>query len=697
MISLDTETTGVDLYRGALPYIVTTSTGEGNLHWEWEVDPLTRFPQIIPDDVKQIRDYVLNQDRIIFQNAKFDVTALDRAAIILPEEWDWSKIDDCLIAGHVLASNRPKDLTSMVLDYLGEDIQKYEDKMQEAVLAAKKMATSSYNWRLAKKGLEEMPSAKEKVWKYDAWVPRALALKKGFPTTHPWWAVTHEYANSDSTYTYALWQVLEHLLKEKDLWEIYRFRLTGVPIAHKMELRGVTANGELVESKLVELREEIETNGQICKNIAKDTYHYDLTLPNGAGNNKSLTSFIFDTMGLEVLEYTDAGNPCLDKEVLGKYQDLLPTGSLELTFIESLIKTRQNKTATTYLEGYKRYWIPLDYWNDKGERLWYLLHPSLNLTGTSTLRWSSSNPNEQNISKKEGTGIRRCFGPRPGREWFSCDAKNIELRVPGYESKQEELIFLFEQPDAAPFYGSNHLLVFSILYPQLWEDAIKEVGLAKAGPYCKKKYASTYYQWVKNGNFAVQYGAIDKADGTGTADRSYHLPGAQSIIKQRFQKLEELNQRCIRFANTYGYVETIPDKEINPRRGYPLLCTRSERGKIKPTIPLNYHVQGTAMWWMAKAMYKCQRLLDEWNREVERKGKSLDDYGYFMTMQVHDEIVFDFPKRDNPLKNRKNSNYGRILEISKLMASCGEDLVVRIPTPVGIEYHEENWEVGLTI
>src|SRR5271165_4384711 len=99
------------------------------------------------------------------------------------------------------------------------------------------------------------------------------------------------------------------------------------------------------------------------------------------------------------------------------------------------------------------------------------------------------------------------------------------------------------------------------------------------GPHCKKKYASSYYQWIKNLDFALQYNCgEDKADATA------RRKGAYQSLKQKFSKLEELNQKYIRDANKLGYVETLPDKKINPNKGYPLLCSRGAWGKVKPTL-----------------------------------------------------------------------------------------------------------------
>jgi DNA polymerase I-like protein with 3'-5' exonuclease and polymerase domains len=243
------------------------------------------------------------------------------------------------------------------------------------------------------------------------------------------------------------------------------------------------------------------------------------------------------------------------------------------------------------------------------------------------LRLTSNSPNEQNISKKEEFNLRYAFGPAKGREWWSLDCKNIELRIPAYVAGETAMIELFERPDDPPYYGSNHLLFFDILHPEKF---------AKYGKEVKKVYASTWYQWTKNGDFAVQYNA---QEGSGTADRAYHVEGAHRMINERLTNIKKLSDIQIEIAEERGYVETLPDRSVDSEHGYPLLCTRTKWGGIKSTIPLSYFVQGSAMWVMFRMMVKVQAILDRLNRGISKVVKD----GYFIAAQIHDEIVLDFP------------------------------------------------------
>ena len=689
-IALDTETTGLDLRHGARPFLVTIATeNDENIFWEWPVDPYTRKVKVNRDDLVEIMQWCHEADEIVFQNPKFDVLGLKLLCQDndVEFEWDWLKVRDTLLAGHLIASNQPHDLTTMVMIYLGIDVLPFENGIKEAAIKCRRLAQGKnpkYNFRIATKGLPEMPSAKDKPWKNDMWLPCAVAKLLKYPKDHEYWALCSEYANSDSLTTLRLYERFCEIIAERGLEKIYAERLKVLPIVHSMESDGITLSGKRLKDLQAEYTVETAEAGQVCVSIAK-SYGYDLSLPK-SGNNNSLYDFCFgkDTLNLEPVEVSKkTGKSSLNARCMGEYMATLPEGKPR-KFLTKLLEKRKRDTALQYMEGYRKFWQPIArlgkgklYKADKRKE-WYVLHPSLNPTGTDTLRWSSANPNEQNISKKEGFNLRYCFGPAPGRVWYSIDANNIELRIPAYESGEKSLIELFENPGRAPYYGSTHLLNFHTVYPDIWAKEAKIVGPDKVGFHCKKKYASTWYQWCKNGGFAVQYGAMDRTDKLGTADKAFHRAGSHSKLKARFSKLEAHNKKCIAFAKKHGYIEAMIDKNVEPERGYPLMCTGNKWGqRVSPTIPLNYRTQSTAMWWMQSAMIRCYDFLQ--NHPSCR-----------MIMQVHDEIVFDLPKGKTP-----KSNLPMINTLRKLMEKGGKD--IGLPTPCSVDYHPNNWSEGVEV
>lgn len=677
MLSLDTETTGLDIRAGnAKPFFITTCNEQDEITcWQADVDPLTREPQWDAADLEDIGQLIVNSGHgIVCQNSKFDVAAIE--TVIPGIDWQWWRQFDTLIAGHLLASNQPHDLTSMTLVYLGVNIKPYEDAIQKACNEARRIARSKYpTWMIAEKGLPCMPSAKETLWAFDQWLPREIAKAEGYPEDHPWHTVLAEYSNADSGVTLPLYKRQEELLKERGLWEIYLERLKVLPVAYSMEKKGITLSKTRLEELKVDYKQESEKAGRICVNIAKD-YGYDLELPK-SGSNNSLHSFVFGEdveqedgttiykpwMGLESNKVSKkTGKASFDKSVLEHLEATLPERSKPLLFIQKLRGKRSRDTALSYMEGYEKFWKSMggDY---------YKLHPSLNPTGTDTLRWCSQSPNEQNISKREGFNLRQMFGPAPGREWWSLDYQNIELRIPAYESNERVMIDLFEKPEEAPYFGSYHLMNASIIYPDLFWPLAEQKGAFK------KKYASTWYQWVKNFGFAFSYGCMEA-----TGDRSAHKTGAYALVCNRLKEHSKLNQKMIGYANKYGYVETIPDREICPERGYPVYCSRTSYGKISPTVPLNYHVQSTACWVMMRAMTKINEYLQKF-----------DDC--HLIMSIHDEVVLDMPKGRGP--EPWKTNLPKIRGVQKLMEAMGS--YISIPLTTSREYHETNWAEGISV
>lgn len=696
MIALDCETTGLDVFHGARPFFVTVCYEDGRQdNWEWKVDPKTRRVVVPEEDKDAIRQVIDSADRVVGQNVKFDAAMLREARVI--EEWPWHKTEDTLVAGHLLKSNQVHDLTTMALVYLGENIAPYEEQMKKLVVKARGWARRHRpDWRIAKAGLPEMPSAKEKTWASDMWL-----LQHYEDGDHA--DLFRAYANVDSAVTLRLWQVFEEMIRKDGLWAIYREKMKTSKVVYGMEARPVAVLRENHELLTGEYKEESEELGDKCLEIA-EKHGYDLVLPKGSNNN-SLKTFAFDVLGMPVVKRTKIGQPSMDKDCFDLWPLMLDPGSDQLGFIKALRGKRKRDTALGFLAAYEKFWLR----PRAGSGHWDL-YSSLNQTGTHTLRFSMSNPNLQQVSKQEskcpecagegcdscgGSGedlhsVRKVFGPRPGREWWCCDYENIELRIPGFEFKELAMMELFQHPNDPPYFGSYHLLNASIVYPDLFFETVcidcagtkkrlkdmqacrcsgKRTKLCEIKGAFKDRYNATWYQYDKNGGFAIQYGCQ-----RAKADATFRRPGAYDLLKQKLPRMTEGNNYYVDFANRHGYVETLPDRTIGCDRGHPIWCSISGWGKISPTLPLNYHVQSTAMWCTSKAMVRC----DEYLKEVTQ----LTGKDHYVALQVHDEIVFDFPEGGK-------ANLGKVRRLQRLMEESGDD--IGIPLKVAASYHPRNW------
>lgn len=732
IISLDTETSGVDFVHGAMPYLVTTCADDGEIRfWEWPVYPLTRKPDVPSSDIQDIVELIEAADLVYLQNSKFDARALLAIGIQLP----WPKVRDTLIMGHLLASNMPHDLTWMVMQYLGADIEPLELEIKEVTKACRAIAKRDYpEWLLADEGAPGMPSVKnsskrdeDKPWKNDMWLPRALVAQwdiEGKPIDDDrWLTACSKYANGDSEHTLYLGLEMERLIRERGYWKQYEERLHLPRIACEMECYGVTAIGTYTDKTIQDYSEYVAEAGDALVVIAQE-YGHQLELADGASINDNMRDFFYGSikqecphcnyekrvkhwngdvldeyevcpkclnrkrgpmthqlittqrsnLGLSVIGNKKSGNASLDKEAMQEYLVTLDGSGYD--FIKLLMGKRKRDTDLTYMEAYRRFWV------QSAVKDYYRIHPSLNPCATNHLRWASNSPNLQNVGKQEddcedcdgegcpwcnNTGksrlsIRNCFGPLPDREWWSMDYQNIELRIPAYESGEAAMIELFEKSNDPPYFGSYHLLNASIIYPQeFWPLAEKKGAF-------KDRYKSTLYQYDKNGGFALQYGCGERK-----ADKTFRVKGAYRLLKEKLPKIAALSDKYVQMAERQGYVTTLG--------GYPILASRTDDGRVLTTTPFNYHVSGSACEAKNRGLVRCSDQLAAWQQE---------GFDGHIALEIHDEILFDFPRGKTP-----DENNWRALELKRLMELSGND--IGIPCPVSVEYHDTSWAKGVAI
>jgi len=171
----------------------------------------------------------------------------------------------------------------------------------------------------------------------------------------------------------------------------------------------------------------------------------------------------------------------------------------------------------------------------------------------------------------------------------------------------QELIDVFEKG------GSVHLLIASIIHPEMWK--------LYPGEKFKKEYAATWYQWVKNGNFSIIYGATRNK-----ADLTYKCPGAYDLIARRFPEVPEFTTNCIQEVwNNFAWYHA-PFVEVDG--GYRLEVPLDDIFKA-----VNYKIQGGAGWMMIEAMIEISSCPEYLNSGAQ------------IINQVHDSLTIELPRK----------------------------------------------------
>jgi len=311
-------------------------------------------------------------------------------------------------------------------------------------------------------------------------------------------------------------------------------------------------------------------------------------------SNNQLRVILFDKLQLPVRKRTATG-PSTDASVL---QELADAGH---ALPELLMEYRElSKLENTYLDTLPSLIHP----GDKR------LHTSFNQTVASTGRLSSSDPNLQNIPirRELGRDIRRGFIPRKGWSFLAADYSQIELRLLAHLSDDPAFVEAFKSG------GDIHRQTASIIFGVPVEDVTSEMR-ARA----------------KTINFATIYG-----QGAHALSRQLKISNAEAkafiaTYFERFRGVRQYLDSMVEHAREHGYVETI----FHRRRYIPELRDRNFNIRaFGERTAANSPIQGSAADLIKIAMIRIDSTLKQQSMQSR------------MLLQVHDELVFEFPPQE---------------------------------------------------
>ncbi len=396
-----------------------------------------------------------------------------------------------------------------------------------------------------------------------------------------------EYAAEDADITLQLKQAFEPLLApvngDKLLKEIEN---PLIYVLADMEREGVKVDRQTLQDFSKQLESDI---AQLETSIyEKAGVRFNIASP------KQLGEVLFDKLQLD---------PKAKKTKTGQYQtgeDVLLTLAHKSDIVQDILDFRQmQKLKSTYVDA-----LP-QLINPKTGRI----HTSYNQAVAATGRLSSNNPNLQNIPirTERGREVRKAFIPRDENHVIlSADYSQIELRLIAEISKDANMLEAFAQ---------GHDIHTA--------TAAKVYGLPLA------EVNSTQRRNAKAVNFGIIYGqsAFGLSQNLGIPRKE-----AAEIIDSYFQQypgIKQYMQNTLISAREKGYVETIMG-----RRRY-LRDINSQNATIRGFAErnaINAPIQGSAADMIKVAMIKIHQDI------IDQKLASR------MTMQVHDELVFDVPK-----------------------------------------------------
>ncbi|WP_276364231.1 DNA polymerase I [Daejeonella sp. H1SJ63] len=430
-----------------------------------------------------------------------------------------------------------------------------------------------------------------------------------------------EYAAEDADITLQLKNTFEPILKNVNADKLaHDIENPLIYVLADIEHEGV----KIDQNALTEFSKTLKTEvRQIEQNIyEKAGVKFNIASP------KQLGEVLFDKLQLD---------PKAKKTKTGQYQtgeDVLTQLAGKSDIVADILDFRQlQKLKSTYVDA-----LPLMI-NKKTGRI----HTSYNQAVASTGRLSSNNPNLQNIPirTERGREVRKAFIARDDDHiLLSADYSQIELRIIAEISKDENMMEAF-------VLGQDiHTATAARVYGIPLEDV-----------------NSTQRRNAKAVNFGIIYGqsAFGLSQNLGIPRKE-----AAEIIENYFNTypgIKKYMSDTMNFARENGYVETIMGRrrylrDINS-------ANQTVRGFAERNA-INAPIQGSAADMIKIAMIKIH--------EDIRDQKLLSK----MTMQVHDELVFDV------LKSEK--------EILKQIITDRMKNAIKMKVPILVEVGEgSNW------
>lgn len=428
-------------------------------------------------------------------------------------------------------------------------------------------------------------------------------------------------------------QKLETEIAANNLDFVYRsIELPLIPILQGMQQHGVLIDKKYLEDISTEFHEQLKKyEAKIYGHVG---HEFNINSP------KQLGEILFGEMNIQSnikgfkVKKTASGTYSTRESDLEKLVDVHP-------IIADIFEYRElQKLLSTYVDN-----IPGML--DQGSRL----HPELLQMGAATGRFSCQNPNIQNIPIRgeQGKRLRNAFVAPKGSVLISADYSQIELRSAAILSGDPILLETFSQNK--DIHTSVAARVFHVDEDQVTGDMRRKAKVI---------------------NFGILYGmGVTALQKNLKTDRKE----AQAFYDEYFKQMTGLSvyiDDTIMQAKKKGYTETLfGRRRLFPglKSSIPFIKAMAERAAS------NAPIQGTTADIIKLAMIAMDKKIKE--AGLENK--------LFMTMQIHDELVFE---ADKSILDKAEILVKETME--GVLDTASQHIENKIPITVSIS-HGANW------
>jgi DNA polymerase-1 len=429
----------------------------------------------------------------------------------------------------------------------------------------------------------------------------------------------------------------------------------------RAERQGIRIDVPYVQQKKEEITDKIEE----LENTIHTTSFYRRWQHSRSGktpniySNQQLASYLYGVLKIDPVVITKSGKGATDEEALSQ---------LNIPELNQLLQIRKlKKVRDTYLDGFER------------EAVNGYIHPNFNLHLVRTFRSSSSDPNFQNIPKRDKESMKICrqaLYPRPGHLLLEADYSSLEVRISSCYNQDPKLvqyvtdpttdmhrdmaqqIFLLDDYDGT---NSEHkVLRFTakngFVFPQFYGDWYKTCALYMIGlTHLPKEGKWKKGQGTPFGDGTLSDHLIAKGITSTDAFINHVKRIEQDFWEVRFPVYSKWKDRWYGKYLRTGYVDL--------KTGF--RCY----GPMSRNDVINYPVQGAAFHCLLKSFILMDEIIEREKWDTKLVG------------QIHDSMILDV------LPNELEKVVKTIQEVTceRLKKEWGW---ITVPLSVGIDVSE---------
>ncbi len=432
-----------------------------------------------------------------------------------------------------------------------------------------------------------------------------------------------EYQATDTATTTDLGRLLaRQIASDPVVREGWRIMQPLPEVAARMEAAGMAVDESRLRAFEAFLRTREHTLGRDLSMLLKG----ERFNPN---SDDDVAHLLYDRFQLPCHDFTDSGKPSTAAEVLEKIMNMHPVVPL-------IVSAREVSTyLSRYAEGMRRH--------VRGDGR---IHPRFNLDGTRTGRWSSSDPNFQNLAEHADMAkyVKRYLVAKNGWVFMAYDFSQLEYVMASIVSGDPVMQQIFKD-------GKDmHRRTAELIGPVLWKiatEVMEAMGAGEMKPYRQKAKAVNF-----GALFNMQASTLAKQLGCSEQEAAKIL---HAILYGLFPTFAAWRDKEIQTAMATGQslVYSVSDGgDLIPIRRRPMVgLASSARRTVGNAInaSVNTPVQGSASVIQAKAIVGIDRYLQQsglFAAGLARIVNAIHDATY---LEVHESVVAEVHHNVEPL------------------------------------------------